>query len=105
MASDTDFYWDLAEDFLVRNDVDEGTLMGFPCLRINGDFFSTCDHRTGDLIVKLSRDRVSEMIALGDGETFAPAGRVFKEWMLVRERDVDRWRALMEEAAAFVGGD
>ncbi len=83
--------------------MDEGTLMGFPCLRVNGDFFSTCDHRTGDLIVKLSRVRVSDMIARGEGESFAPAGRVFKEWLLVRERDADRWRALMEEAVTFVG--
>lgn len=56
------------------------------------------------LVVKLPRERVSELIAEGAGEPFAPAGRVFAEWVMVRRRDRDRWRALLHEAVAFVGG-
>jgi hypothetical protein len=37
--------------------------MVFPCLGVAGAFFASCDHRTGDLIVKLSRDRVQELVA------------------------------------------
>ncbi len=47
-------------------------MMGFPCLRFAGAFFASCDHRTGDLIVKLSRDRVAQLIAEGIGKPFAP---------------------------------
>lgn len=98
----TDYYWNIAEEFRTHPDVDEGTLMGFPCLRINGDFFSTCEHRTGDLIVKLPRDRVAALIAEGRGDSFAPAGRIFKEWLLVTKRQKKTWIALMREAQRFV---
>ena len=38
------------------------------------------------------------------GEPFAPAGRVFREWVSVERRDKDEWRELMDEAIRFVGG-
>ena len=105
MADDpTDFFWSLADSLLERDDVEEGTLMGFPCLRVDGDFFATCEHRSGDLIVKLDRARVAELIEEGLAAPFAPAGRVFKEWARVAERDEPRWRGLLEEAHAFVRG-
>ena len=103
-SPDTEFFWDLVEPMLGEPGIDEGTLMGFPCLRINGDFFGTCDHRSGHLIVKVDRDRVAELIEEGVGQPFAPAGRVFKEWVLVEERDEKRWLDLLGEARAFVGG-
>lgn len=100
----TAVFWELAGEFLARDEVEEGQLMGFPCLRVDGEFFATCDHRSGDLIVKLHRDDVAAMVGEGLGEPFAPAGRVFKEWVLVPERDEDRWRNLMDRALAFVSG-
>jgi hypothetical protein len=99
-----DFFWQLADEALERDDVDEGTLMGFPCLRVSGDFFATCEHRSGDLIVKLPRERVEQLIDEGVGAPFAPAGRVFKEWTLVAERDRATWLSLINEAHAFVKG-
>ena len=101
---DTEYFWDLVEPLLAEPDIDEGSLMGFPCLRVHGDFFGTCDHRTGDLIVKVDRSRVAELIEAGVGQPFAPAGRVFKEWVLIEERDDDRWLALLGEAREFVAG-
>jgi hypothetical protein len=97
-----DLFWSVADTFLARDDVAEGTLMGFPCLRVDGDFFATCEHRTGELIVKLSEKRVRELRASGEGAAFAPAGRVFKEWVLVSESDESRWTALLQEAYVFV---
>ena len=78
--------------------------MGLPCLRVGGAFFASCDHRTGDLIVKLPRHRVQQLIAAGTGKPFAPAGRTFREWVLVDDRDEARWIALMDEARDFVAG-
>lgn len=102
----TDFFWSLAAEQLSRGEqVDEGSLMGFPCLRVDGGFFCTCDHRDGALIVKLPAPRVRALIDDGIGEAFAPAGRVFREWLKVRERDAGQWRALMDEARGFVGGE
>lgn len=102
-APPTAFFWDLAREMLAREGVSDGTMMGFPCLRVRGAFFASCDHRTGDLIVKLPRDRVGALIEAGEGRPFAPAGRVFKEWLLIPDRDERRWGALLEEAYAFVG--
>ena len=97
-----DLFWSVADTFLDRDDVAEGTLMGFPCLRVDGDFSATCEHRTGELIVKLSEERVSELIAGGEGVAFSPAGRVFREWVLVSDPDESRWSALLQEAYVFV---
>lgn len=98
------FFDDVAVTLLAQPGVSPGTMMGFPCLRINGEFFTSCDHRTGDLIVKLPRDRVQELIDNGLGKPFAPAGRTFREWVLVEDRDAARWAALMTEARLFVSG-
>ena len=100
----TDFFWGIAARLLSSGEATEGALMGFPCLRVEGEFFATCDHRTGELIVKLPPVRVQELIDLGYGQAFAPAGRVFREWVLVQERDDQRWAGLMAEARSFVRG-
>jgi hypothetical protein len=100
----TDFFWGLAHPLLSSCVATEGALMGFPCLRVDGEFFATCDHRTGELIVKLPRSRVQELIDQGRGQAFKPAGRVFREWVLVSERDPQQWTELLTEARTFVSG-
>jgi hypothetical protein len=62
---ETDFFWNLAAPLLASGAVTEGSLMGFPCLHTSGEFFATCDHRTGELILKMSKERVKELIASG----------------------------------------
>jgi hypothetical protein len=79
-------------------------MMGFPCLRAAGAFFASCDHRSGDLIVKLPVHRVEQLIQAGAGEPFAPAGRTFHEWVLIGDRDPARWAGLIDEARAFACG-
>ncbi len=96
------FFWEAAAEALAAADVQTGTMMGFPCLRVNGAFFASCDHRSGDLIVKLPETRVRQLIANEAGKPFAPAGRTFREWLLVPDRDIRRWRTLIAEARAFV---
>jgi hypothetical protein len=100
----TDFFRQVSAAALDRRDVATGTMMGFPCLRVAGAFFASCDHRTGDLIVKLPRHRVEQLITAGTGKPFAPAGRTFREWVLIDDRDPARWTELIDEALAFVGG-
>jgi hypothetical protein len=100
-APQTDFFWTVAEPLLDDPSTTIGSLMGFPCLRVDGAFFATCDHRSGDLIVKLPRSRVTELIDDGDAQPFAPAGRVFKEWALLPDRDAEQWRSLLAEARTY----
>ena len=100
----TDFFWEVSAAALDRSDVATGTMMGFPCLRVSGAFFASCDHRSGDLIVKLPSHRVEQLIRAGAGKPFAPAGRTFREWVLIDDRDPARWASLIDEARAFAGG-
>ena len=59
----------------------------------------------GELVVKLPRQRVDELVASGEGARFDPGrGRVMKEWLTVPPADAARWTALAEEALAFVAG-
>ncbi|MPZ82362.1 MAG: hypothetical protein GEV28_18965 [Actinophytocola sp.] len=94
-GSPTAFFHEMSAGALARPDVATGTMMGFPCLRVSGSFFASSDHRTGDLIVKLSRGRVEQLIADGVGKPFAPAGRVFREWVLIADRDEHLWTMLI----------
>ncbi|MDX1521696.1 MAG: hypothetical protein R3264_08720 [Anaerolineae bacterium] len=100
----TALFWKLAKPLLAEEAVTKGTMMGFPCLRVNGDFFASADHRSGDLVIKLPASYVEELIEVGIGQPFAPAGRRFREWVLIPDRDADRWRKLLAEARAFVEG-
>ena len=98
----TAFFWQAAEPSLTTGGVETGTMMGFPCLRVGGAFFASCDHRSGDLIVKLPEARVKELLTEKIGQAFAPAGRVFRQWVLIPDRDIDRWLTLIAEARQFV---
>ena len=102
---DDALFWELAEPLLAMGEAEEGTLMGFPCLRTKGTFFASFEHRTGDLIVKVAATRVDELMADGTGLPFAPAGRRFREWVQIPGRNVELWEALLDEARAFVGGE
>ncbi len=82
----TDFFWQVSAAALTQSDVAAGTMTGSPCLRVPGAFFASCDHRSGDLIVTLPQHRVEQLIQAGAGKPFAPAGRTFREWVLVDDR-------------------
>ena len=98
---DDTLFWELAEP-LLANGAEKSTMMGHPCLRIDGNFFASLERQTGDLIVKLPADTVNDMIENGTAEPFAPAGRRFKEWALITDRDGDRWETLLQQAIEFV---
>ena len=39
--SETDFFWRIAQPFLDGERATRGTMMGFPCLRAEGQFFAS----------------------------------------------------------------
>jgi hypothetical protein len=97
-------FWQLAEPLLADPAVTRSTMMGLPCLRLNGRFFASLDRRTQALLVKLPADRVNTLIASGHAEAFAPAGRVFREWTALARPDRCRWQTLINEARQFAAG-
>lgn len=98
-------FWEIAEPYLASGALVEGTMMGHQCLRSasSNGFVATVERATGQLVVKLPKDRVAELIADGVGLSFAPATKVFKEWVALAEFDEHRWTDLIEESMAFVG--
>lgn len=99
-------FWNLARELQIEDPrVVEGTIMNGRCLRVGKDFLALVDYKGSGLVVKLPRSRVESLVASGVGQPFAPAGRVYKEWLSVPRPDRRRWRALLREAIAFAGGD
>jgi hypothetical protein len=94
----------LAARFLANPDVAQGT--GFdsaPGLRIRRKIFAMLVK--DELVVKLPKDRVDELVASGAGAQFDPGhGRLMKEWASVPEDGAEDWERLADEALQFVGG-
>lgn len=95
-------FWELAQPLLARPGVARSTMMGFPCLRVNGQFFASTDRGDGTLLVKLPEARVDALVEAGRADSFAPAGRRFREWAAVPYARRRTWASLLDEAFAFV---
>jgi hypothetical protein len=91
-------FWVLAEPLLARPGVTRSTMMGFPCLRLDGQFFASCDPRTGDLVIKLDADQAAELIDSGRADAFAPNGRRFREWVSISGSKRRSWGRLLAQA-------
>ena len=96
-----ELYTELTDDLLYDPAIGRATMMGFPCVRLAGRFLASYDDKAGCLVVKLPRERVTELVGSGQGEPFAPAGRVFREWVAIPSVDRELWQALLAEAADF----
>jgi len=97
-------FWRLAAELQADDArIAEGTIMNGRCLRVGKEFLALADFKDSGLVVKLPKQRVEELIASGIGRRFAPAGRVFKEWLSVPKPDRRRWLGLLREGIAFVG--
>lgn len=94
-------FWQLADE-LQREDprVREGTIMNGRCLRVEDEFLALVDHKGSGLVVKLSKERVAELIKAGVGQPFAPARKVFKEWVSIPVFDRQGWLELLHEGVA-----
>lgn len=96
--------WDLAGEMQAADDrIVEGTIMSSRCLRVGKEFLAMNHHKKSGLVVKLPASRVAELIDADVGESFAPAGKVFKEWVAVGNADEQLWRDLLAEGVEFVG--
>jgi hypothetical protein len=102
-TTDESLFWELVEELHLEDPrVEEGTIMGARCARVASEFLGLVDFKGSGLVVKLPRIRVQELIDEGVGQPFAPAGKVFTEWVSIPQRDRRRWRALLREGVAFV---
>jgi len=101
-TTDQDVFWELMDELHAGDPrVEEGTIMGGRCARVAGEFLALVDYKGSGLVVKLPKDRVDQLITQGLGQPFAPAGKVFKNWVSIPKRDRRAWRALLEEGITF----
>lgn len=104
MARTPEQLWEpLAKAQLMRRGVTSGTGFGAnEGLRVSGKIFAMLVR--GELVVKLPKGRVDELIDLGAARRFdAGKGRPMKEWASVPVSASRRWKGLVEEARTFVG--
>jgi hypothetical protein len=96
-----DLYDELTDDLLYDPAIGRATMMGYPCVRLAGQFLASYDDESRSLVVKLPRERVTELVEEGRGDPFAPAGKVFREWVSIPTVDRALWQAVLAEAVDF----
>lgn len=96
-----DLYDELTDDLLYDPAIGRATMMGYPCVRLAGRFLASYDDKAGCLVVKLPRERVAELVERGGGDSFAPAGKVFREWVAIPTVDRKLWQTVLAEAVDF----
>lgn len=103
---DTDpetLFWELAADLHgIDPRVVEGKIMSCKCLRVGKEFLALINLKGSGLVVKLPKERVAALIDEGVGQSFAPAKKVFKEWLSVPVPNRSLWRGLLLEGIEFV---
>lgn len=96
-----DLYDELTDDLIYDPAIGRATMMGFPCVRLAGTYVASYDDKSRCLVVKLPRERVTELVDIGQGQPFAPAGKVFREWVAIPPADQSLWQTALAEAVDF----
>jgi hypothetical protein len=98
-------YADVVKEFIGRRrvtHVDGGGGFGSRGqLKVDGRIFAMLVR--GELVVKLPRDRVHELVATGHGRRFdAGKGKPMREWFVLASTSRQAWMPLAQEAFDFV---
>jgi len=103
MPKGADSIWDdIVERELREPGATAGTGFGRNVgVRIGGKIFAF--RSEGDLVVKLPRARVDDLVDSGAGRRFDPGhGRVMKEWIAVDQGRSRLWSGLVRDAREYV---
>ena len=95
--------FDEVAERLLREDetVEKTRMMGSEGLKSGGKFFALVSR--GELVVKLPRERVDELVEAGAGHRFDPGhGRLMKEWVALTPADEAECASYVTEARRFV---
>jgi len=78
---------------------------GSGALKVRGKIFAMIASK-GQFVVKLPRERVSDLVKDGKGKLFEPGpGRIMKEWFEANDGLEALWLDLAREAREFVGSN
>lgn len=85
-----------------RDEPGTANRFGSNALKIGNKIFAMLVR--GNLVVKLPRKRVDELVAAGDGTRFDPrGGRPMTEWLVLDPASRQGWLPLAAEAMQYVG--
>lgn len=89
---------EIAPDLLAKPDVAMGSMFSSDGMAVRGKIFAFAAN-DGSLVVKLPAERIDELGL----DNMVLGGRMMREWARVPFADgVDRWRAVVDDAYAFV---
>lgn len=97
-------YEQAIDAMLAIDGVEESTMMKTPCLRYKGAFLGMMFDKEDALIIKVSPERVNQLIADGNGMEFNFTKKRFKEWVLIPLEFQDEYAAYMKEALLYAQG-
>jgi hypothetical protein len=94
--------FDLAmSKLLMEEGVELSTMMKTPCLRYKGEFLTMIFDKEDALIIKVSPERVNELIADGKGKEFNFTKKRFKEWVLIPSEYEENYEDYIYEAFEY----
>lgn len=94
-------YEKVAAKLVKEEGVEHSTMMKTPCLRYNGDFIAMMFEKADALIIKVSPQRVNELIEAGIGLEFNFTKKRFKEWVLIPQEHEAAYEGFVREALAY----
>ena len=97
-------YDQVVDKIMRENGVELSTMMRTPCLRYKGDFMAMMFIKEDSLIIKVSPDRVNELISEGKGNEFNFTKKRFKEWILIPIDYEDEYESYIYEALEYAKG-
>jgi hypothetical protein len=97
-------YDQVVDKIMRENGVELSTMMRTPCLRYKEDFMAMMFIKEDSLIIKVSPDRVNELISEGKGNEFNFTKKRFKEWILIPIGYEDEYEAYIYEALEYAKG-
>jgi hypothetical protein len=94
--------YDLATSKILQEDgVEMSTMMNAPCLRYKGAFIASVFEKEDCLIIKVSPERVNELIEDGKGMEFNYTKKRFKEWVMIPLEFEEEYELFLHEALDF----
>lgn len=94
----------IVETLLKNPKVSQSQNKGFgsSALWANGRIFMTLS-RKGDLVAKLPKERVKQLVELGEEKQWDPRGngRLMKEWVVIKTKNNARLLSIAKEALEF----
>jgi len=81
--------------------VEESTMMKTPCIRYKGSFMAMMFDKEDSLIVKISPERVNQLVSEGKGNEFNFTKKRFKEWVLIPIEYEEEYESYIYESLEY----